>query len=189
MFSVYRTPAVIFVVFLECWYFFCHVFRYFSKIFSKHKIALTYPEKFPMNFRFKYVKITPRQIRCDPLSRKRIRTQRKEGCMMIAYTDIFNINFYKKEIFHGSFQGMRYQIGKTDTEDGPVLTVTHWPGPYNFATTPEEQKKCRTFAFKMCIRDRPCHTSGRFVCNCLNTERFNTFSGNFPTFIFFPRIS
>ncbi len=66
---------------------------------------------------------------------------------MIAYTDIFNINFYKKEIFHGSFQGMRYQIEKTDTEDGPILTVTHWPGPYNFAVTPEEQKKCSTFAF------------------------------------------
>ena len=55
---------------------------------------------------------------------------------MIARTDIFNINFYKKERFHGSYKGMHYRIEKYAPEEGDtVLQVTVWPGPYNFDTT------------------------------------------------------
>ena len=63
---------------------------------------------------------------------------------MIERTDIFNINFYKKERFHGSYKGMHYRIEKYEPEEGDtVLRVTVWPGPYNFDTTPDEQKKLR----------------------------------------------
>ena len=49
---------------------------------------------------------------------------------MIARTDIFNINFYKKERFHGSYKGMHYRIEKYAPEEGDtVLRVTVWPGP------------------------------------------------------------
>ena len=63
-------------------------------------------------------------------------------------TDIFNINFYKKERFHGSYKGMHYRIEKYEPEEGDtVLRVTVWPGPYNFDTTPDEQKNCASYPF------------------------------------------
>ena len=67
---------------------------------------------------------------------------------MIARTDIFNINFYKKERFHGSYKGMHYRIEKYAPEEGDtVLRVTVWPGPYNFDTTPDEQKTSASYPF------------------------------------------
>ena len=36
---------------------------------------------------------------------------------MIERTDIFNINFYKKERFHGSYKGMHYRIEKYEPEE------------------------------------------------------------------------
>ena len=66
----------------------------------------------------------------------------------IARTDIFNINFYKKERFHGSYKGMHYRIEKYAPKEGDtVLRVTVWPGPYNFNTTPDEQKTSASYPF------------------------------------------
>lgn len=87
----------------------------------------------------------------------------RKGDFMITNDDILNMNFYKKEKFTGSYLGMRYLI-KKDSEpeaeaapaDGEeasepkmmdVFRATIWPGPYNYATTPEEQKTCKTFPF------------------------------------------
>lgn len=51
--------------------------------------------------------------------------------------------FIKKSPFYGSYQGMNYRIlGK-----GGELEACAFPGPYNFAHTPEEQKEYRMFAF------------------------------------------
>lgn len=77
---------------------------------------------------------------------------------MITTEDILNMNFYKKEKFTGSYQGMRYLIkkdsepkGTDDTaENAPhkdIFHVTLWPGPYNFETTPNEKKITATFPF------------------------------------------
>ena len=67
---------------------------------------------------------------------------------MIKYTDVFNINFYKKEIFHGSWKQMRYQIRQHQNEDGSQsLLVTAWPGPYNFASTDDSLKQTALFEF------------------------------------------
>ena len=38
------------------------------------------------------------------------------GHDMIQKNDVFNINFYKKEKFNGSYKGMRYRIEKQETE-------------------------------------------------------------------------
>lgn len=62
---------------------------------------------------------------------------------MIKTEDILNLNFYKKEKFTGSYQGMRYLIKK----DEDVFIATIWPGPYNFASTPDEQKTVASFPF------------------------------------------
>ena len=82
---------------------------------------------------------------------------------MITNDDILNMNFYKKEKFTGSYQGMRYLIKKdtvpaddTDTsgtasDAAPAQTdvfhVTIWPGPYNFASTDDTKKTSATFPF------------------------------------------
>lgn len=72
---------------------------------------------------------------------------------MIRPTDIFNINFYKKEVFHGSWKEMRYQIERYSEPDEKTgdekisLLVTTWPGPYNFAVTDDSLKKTAFFEF------------------------------------------
>lgn len=84
---------------------------------------------------------------------------------MITSDDILNMNFYKKEKFTGSYQGMRYLIKKDAVPDEPsdsapadaspedapamvdVFRVTIWPGPYNFASTDDDKKTSATFPF------------------------------------------
>ena len=77
---------------------------------------------------------------------------------MITTEDVLNMNFYKKQQFTGSYKGMRYLLRKdseeipSDNPDTPPESKTIfrcyiWPGPYNFATTPEEQKITATFEF------------------------------------------
>ena len=81
---------------------------------------------------------------------------------MITNEDILNMNFYKKEKFTGSYRGMRYLIRKAsvpeeDAESGAdesgeapqrdVFSVTIWRGPYNYDTTPEEEKMTYCFPF------------------------------------------
>ena len=53
---------------------------------------------------------------------------------MIQNDDILNMNFYKKEKFTGSYQGMRYLIQKDQEEDAEdenvkhdIFRVTIWP--------------------------------------------------------------
>lgn len=77
---------------------------------------------------------------------------------MITNDDILNMNFYKKEKFTGSYLGMRYLIKKDSepedaedtSENAPrrdIFRATIWPGPYNFATTPDDKKISATFPF------------------------------------------
>ena len=67
---------------------------------------------------------------------------------MIQNDDILNMNFYKKEKFTGSYQGMRYLIQKAHGEDeSDIFRVTIWPGPYNFASTADDLKSSATFPF------------------------------------------
>ena len=68
---------------------------------------------------------------------------------MIKRTDVFNINFYDRDLerLSGSFRKMRYRIAKKVEEDKKILQVTIWPGPYNYDTTAEELKVRAEFEF------------------------------------------
>ena len=66
---------------------------------------------------------------------------------MITTEDVLNMNFYKKEKFTGSYKGMRYLLKKDAEEEKTIFRCYAWPGPYNFATTPDEQKVMATFDF------------------------------------------
>ena len=66
---------------------------------------------------------------------------------MITTDDVLNMNFYKKETFTGSYKGMRYLLKKDTEEETNIFRCYVWPGPYNFTTTPDEQKTMATFPF------------------------------------------
>ncbi len=77
---------------------------------------------------------------------------------MITNEDILNMNFYKKERFTGSYRGMRYLIRKDSVREDAadasgnvpqrdVFRATLWRGPYNYDTTPEEEKTTCCFPF------------------------------------------
>ena len=68
---------------------------------------------------------------------------------MITTEDVLNMNFYKKETFTGSYKGMRYLLKKDTEEEAAIFRCYVWPGPYNFATTPDEQKSMATFPFNL----------------------------------------
>ena len=66
---------------------------------------------------------------------------------MIQPQDIFNIRFYEKSPFYGSFRKMHYRIEKKTEEDEKKLEVVTWPGPYNFETTDDSLKESALFPF------------------------------------------
>uniref|UniRef100_UPI003FF083A0 GNAT family acetyltransferase n=1 Tax=Roseburia sp. TaxID=2049040 RepID=UPI003FF083A0 len=67
---------------------------------------------------------------------------------MITTEDVLSLNFYKKEKFTGSYRGMRYLLEKSkDEEDADIFRCHIWPGPYNYASTPDEKKKTACFPF------------------------------------------
>ena len=110
---------------------------------------------------------------------------------MITGDDILNLNYYKKEKFTGSYQGMRYLIKKDKTEvptadsvaeenansatatvSIDIFHVTIWPGPYNFAATADDKKTCQTFPFSQEGKEQ--------VVNWLN-EQWRTRKNEWPT--------
>ena len=67
---------------------------------------------------------------------------------MIQREDILSMEYLKKTEYSGCHQGMRYRLEKKEKEDGgKELLVTVWPEPFNFFTTPEDQKARQAFSF------------------------------------------
>ncbi len=88
----------------------------------------------------------------------------------IARAALYNIRFYEKSPFNGSYRGMHYRIERapadaalstaseknngdgtaTDNPSEPAetrLRVTVWPGPYNYDTTDDSRKVTAYFTF------------------------------------------
>jgi len=66
---------------------------------------------------------------------------------MIVREDVLSMEYLKKTEYTGCHQGMRYRLEKKENEEGKKLLVTVWPEPFNFFTTPEEQKIKQEFSF------------------------------------------
>ena len=66
---------------------------------------------------------------------------------MIQREDILSMEYLKKTEYTGSHQGMRYRLEGISMEEGKKLKVTVWPEPFNFFTTPEEEKQSELFDF------------------------------------------
>lgn len=65
----------------------------------------------------------------------------------IEKPDVLSLNFYKKEAFQGSCDGIRYQLHMVTEEEEKKLEVIIWPEPYGIASTPNEKKQRRLFDF------------------------------------------
>lgn len=87
---------------------------------------------------------------------------------MILRSDLLTFRYYKKEKFTGSFCGMRYLIKKETEGDAEIFAVFTWPGPYNFETTRDEDKKKKTFPFTEASLDQ--------IADYLNCEHKTSFS-------------
>lgn len=66
---------------------------------------------------------------------------------MIKRSDILSIPYFKKAVFTGSYQGMRYRLEKVTGEETENLRATIWEAPYNFDVTAEEKKEACEFSF------------------------------------------
>ena len=74
---------------------------------------------------------------------------------MLKREDLFQISFYEKSPFFGSIGNrLNFRISKCDhpdlSPDDPnrtALEVVSWPGPYNFVSTPAEDKSRYYAAF------------------------------------------
>ncbi len=68
---------------------------------------------------------------------------------MIERADILSMEYLKKTEFTGSHRGMRYRLeGVLDGTGVKKLRVTVWPEPFNFFTTPAEEKESAEFPFE-----------------------------------------
>ena len=67
---------------------------------------------------------------------------------MIDLSGMVSMAFIKKSVFTGGYQGMRYLLGKKETEEsGTMLEAVTWPEPFNYEHTAEEQKQRAVFPF------------------------------------------
>jgi len=66
---------------------------------------------------------------------------------MIQREDILSMDFLKKTEYTASHQGMRYRLEGVSSETGKMLKATVWPEPFNYFTTPEEEKQSELFDF------------------------------------------
>ena len=61
--------------------------------------------------------------------------------------DLFSFAFIKKSPFHGSYQGMRYRIGKEKAGETDRLVAYVYPEPYCFEAAADDVKKSMDFDF------------------------------------------
>lgn len=71
----------------------------------------------------------------------------KKEDQMIRRSDILYMGYLKKSEFTGSHQGMRYRLEGVSQGEEKKLQATVWPEPYNYVSTPEEQKRRALFDF------------------------------------------
>lgn len=67
---------------------------------------------------------------------------------MIQRDDILSMEYLKKTEFTGCHKGMRYRLEKAEEAGEKRLKCTVWPEPFNFFTTPDEQKESELFDFE-----------------------------------------
>ena len=66
---------------------------------------------------------------------------------MVEHKDILPLGYLKRSEYTGSNSGFRYRIRKMTEGDADRLECTVWPEPFNYVSTPEDQKQRDIFEF------------------------------------------
>jgi hypothetical protein len=66
---------------------------------------------------------------------------------MIERKDILSLEFLKKYVYTGSYQGIRYRLSMVGEGEKRTLQAIVWPEPYNFFHTEEKLKVISSFPF------------------------------------------
>lgn len=68
---------------------------------------------------------------------------------MNARKSLYDVkSFYKKKaVLKASYEGMRYQVERTEKEESEFLLATVWPEPFCFEKTAEEKKQSKQFTY------------------------------------------
>lgn len=68
---------------------------------------------------------------------------------MNARKSLYDVkSFYnKKAVLKASYEGMRYQVERTEKEEETFLMATVWPEPFCYEKTPEENKQTKCFPY------------------------------------------
>lgn len=66
---------------------------------------------------------------------------------MVERTQLYAIAYYKRNTFMGSWGKMNFRIYKKEEEEQQQLECVVFPGPLNYAHTPEKVKLYRQFEF------------------------------------------
>lgn len=67
---------------------------------------------------------------------------------MIKREDILSMEYLKRTEYTACHQGMRYRLEKIEDAEGKkTLRCTVWPEPFNFFTTPADEKQSAEFTF------------------------------------------
>ena len=74
---------------------------------------------------------------------------------MIKREDILSMEYLKKTEYTACHQGMRYRLEKLEDAEGKkTLRCTVWPEPFNFFTTPADEKQSAEFTAGCLVRCR-----------------------------------
>ena len=66
---------------------------------------------------------------------------------MVKRSDLLSFGYYKKAAFTGSDGKLRFRIEKEATDEGDMLALIYWRGPWASDVTPEEEKTVEYYPF------------------------------------------
>lgn len=64
---------------------------------------------------------------------------------MLDRSEYMPLEYFKKQKWSGSYQGMRFMLQTLTQEEETCLSATVWKEPYSYETTPEEKKTTECF--------------------------------------------
>ncbi len=99
---------------------------------------------------------------------------------MIRREDILSMEYLKKTEYTGCHKGMRYRLERSEEDGETRLKCTLWPEPFNYFTTPAEQKESCLFEFgESGVEDAVVWMNGRFL---EERDKWERAAGNWDTY-------
>lgn len=72
---------------------------------------------------------------------------RRELDALLERSEYMPLEYFRKQKWTGSFQGMRFLLHRIAEEEQDFLEAVIWKEPYSYEATPEEEKLYQRFPF------------------------------------------